>query len=85
MKKLTEEERKKRNSERCKRWLEEKRLHGTLDSYNKERYAKNKDNIKKKCVGLPLTSNLSWFTYFKLLFLSFSCIINLPSLQHLNS
>lgn len=48
MKKLTEEERKKRNSERCKRWLEEKRLNGTLDSYNKERYAKNKDNIKKK-------------------------------------
>ena len=48
MKKLTEEERKKRNSERCKRWLEEKRLNGTLDSYNKERYAKNKEYSKKK-------------------------------------
>jgi hypothetical protein len=48
MKKLTEEERKKRNSERCKRWLEEKRLNGTLDSYNKERYAKNKEYNKKK-------------------------------------
>lgn len=48
MKKLTEEERKKRNSERHKRWIEEKRLNGTLDSFNKERYAKNKDNIKRK-------------------------------------
>lgn len=46
--KLTEEERKKRNSERCKRWIEEKRLNGTLDLYNKKRYAKNKDVIKKK-------------------------------------
>jgi hypothetical protein len=48
MEKLTEEERKKRNSERHKRWIEEKRLNGTLDSYNKERYAKNKEYIKKK-------------------------------------
>ena len=48
MKKLTEEEKRKRNSERHKRWIEEKRLNGTLESYNKERYAKNKDVIKKK-------------------------------------
>jgi hypothetical protein len=48
MKKLTEEERKKRNSERNKRWIEEKRLNGTLESYYKEKYNKNKEYTKAK-------------------------------------
>jgi hypothetical protein len=48
MKKLTEEEKKHRNSERCKRWISEKKLNGTIDAYNKERYAKNSEHIKEK-------------------------------------
>ena len=48
MKKLTETEKKQKNSERCKRWLEEKRLNGTLESYYKEKYNKRKDYAKAK-------------------------------------
>ena len=48
MKKLTETEKKQKNSERCKRWLEEKRLNGTLESYYKEKYSKRKDYAKAK-------------------------------------
>ena len=47
MKKLPVEERKKRASERYKKWLDQKRMNGTLDSYNKERYQKNKEKIKE--------------------------------------
>lgn len=48
MKKLSEDERKRRISLRNKRWYDNKRKDGTLDDYYKQKYAKNKEYTKAK-------------------------------------
>lgn len=48
MRKLSEEERKHRISQRNKRWYDKKKEDGTLDEYYRQKYAKNKEYTKAK-------------------------------------